>query len=96
MSELTRILSAIHQGDPHAAEQLLPLVYDELRRLAEHKLAQEGPGQTLEATAPIRPSTLMRNPLPASCPNFIRRCARNKRSRHARGPRSICCRRVSL
>jgi RNA polymerase sigma factor (TIGR02999 family) len=51
MSELTRILSALEQGDPHAAEQLLPLVYDELRRLAAQRLAQERPGQTLEATA---------------------------------------------
>jgi RNA polymerase sigma factor (TIGR02999 family) len=51
MSEVTRILSAIEQGDAHAAEQLLPLVYDELRRLAATKLAQEKPGQTLQATA---------------------------------------------
>jgi RNA polymerase sigma factor (TIGR02999 family) len=51
MSEVTRILSAIEQGDPHAAEQLLPLVYEELRKLAAQKLAQEKPGQTLEATA---------------------------------------------
>jgi RNA polymerase sigma factor (TIGR02999 family) len=51
MSDVTRILSAIEQGDPHAAEQLLPLVYDELRQLAAQKLAQEKPGQTLEATA---------------------------------------------
>src|SRR5262245_1730265 len=48
MSEVTRILSAIEQGDLHAAEQLLPLVYGELRRLAAEKLAQEKPGQTLE------------------------------------------------
>ena len=51
MSEVTRILSAIEQGDPHAAEQLFPLVYDELRQLAAQKLAHEKPGQTLEATA---------------------------------------------
>src|SRR5271157_2017316 len=51
MSEVTRILSAIEQGDPHAAEQLLPLVYDELRKLAARKLVQEKPGQTLQATA---------------------------------------------
>jgi RNA polymerase sigma factor (TIGR02999 family) len=51
MSEVTRILSAIEQGDAHAAEQLLPLVYDELRKLAAQKLAQETPGQTLQATA---------------------------------------------
>jgi RNA polymerase sigma factor (TIGR02999 family) len=49
--EVTRILSAIEQGDPHAAERLLPLVYDELRKLAAAKLAQEKPGQTLQATA---------------------------------------------
>jgi RNA polymerase sigma factor (TIGR02999 family) len=51
MNEVTRILSAIEQGDPQAAEQLLPLVYDTLRRLAAEKLAQEKPGQTLQATA---------------------------------------------
>jgi RNA polymerase sigma factor (TIGR02999 family) len=51
MSEVTRILSAIQEGDSHAAEQLLPLVYDELRKLASQRLAQEKPGQTLEATA---------------------------------------------
>jgi RNA polymerase sigma factor (TIGR02999 family) len=51
MTEVTRILSAIEQGQPHAAEQFLPLVYDELRKLAAQKLAQEKPGQTLEATA---------------------------------------------
>jgi RNA polymerase sigma factor (TIGR02999 family) len=51
MSEVTRILSAIEQGDPHAAEQLLPLVYQELRRLAAQWLAREAPGQTLQPTA---------------------------------------------
>jgi hypothetical protein len=51
MNEVTQILTAIEQGDPHAAEQLLPLVYDELRQLAAQKLAQETPGQTLQATA---------------------------------------------
>ncbi|HMF18117.1 MAG TPA: ECF-type sigma factor [Gemmataceae bacterium] len=51
MSEITRILSEIEQGDTHAADQLLPLVYNELRRLAAQKLAQEKPGQTLQATA---------------------------------------------
>jgi RNA polymerase sigma factor (TIGR02999 family) len=51
MSEVTQILSAIEGGDPHAAEQLLPLVYEQLRKLATQKLAQEKPGQTLEATA---------------------------------------------
>jgi RNA polymerase sigma factor (TIGR02999 family) len=51
MNDVTRVLSAIEGGDPHAAEQLLPLVYDELRKLAAQKLAQEKPGQTLQATA---------------------------------------------
>ena len=51
MTDVTRILSQIEAGDPAAAEQLLPLVYDELRRLAAIKLAQEKPGQTLQATA---------------------------------------------
>jgi len=51
MSDVTRILSAIEAGDLHASEQLLPLVYDELRKLAAQRLAQEKPGQTLQATA---------------------------------------------
>jgi RNA polymerase sigma factor (TIGR02999 family) len=51
MNEVTRVLSAIEQGDAHAAEQLLPLVYAELRQLAAQKLAHEKPGQTLQATA---------------------------------------------
>src|SRR4029077_29911 len=58
MNEVTRILSAIQQGDSQAAEQLLPLVYDELRRLAVQKLAQEKPGQTLEATALVHEAYL--------------------------------------
>jgi RNA polymerase sigma factor (TIGR02999 family) len=58
MSDITRILSAIEQGDPHAAEQLLPLVYDELRQLAAQKLAQEKPGQTLQATALVHDAYL--------------------------------------
>ena len=58
MTEVTRILSAIEQGDPQAAEQLLPLVYDELRKLAAQKLAQEKPGQTLQATALVHEAYL--------------------------------------
>jgi RNA polymerase sigma factor (TIGR02999 family) len=58
MSDVTRILSAIEQGDPHAAEQLLPLVYDELRQLAAQKLAHEKPGQTLDATALVHEAYL--------------------------------------
>jgi RNA polymerase sigma factor (TIGR02999 family) len=58
MSEVTRILFAIEQGDPSAAEHLLPLVYDELRRLAAQKLAQEAPGQTLQPTALVHEAYL--------------------------------------
>jgi len=58
MSEATRILNAIEAGDPHAAQQLLPLVYDELRRLAADKLARERPGQTLDATGLVHEAYL--------------------------------------
>ncbi len=58
MNEVTRVLSAMEGGDPHAAEQLLPLVYQELRQLAAQKLAQERPGQTLEATALVHEAYL--------------------------------------
>src|SRR5690349_8591954 len=58
MSDVTRILSQIESGDPSAAEQLLPLVYDELRKLAAAKLAQEKPGQTLQATALVHEAYL--------------------------------------
>jgi RNA polymerase sigma factor (TIGR02999 family) len=58
MSEVTRILSAIEQGDPHAAEQLLPLVYEELRKLAAQRLASEKPGHTLQATALVHEAYL--------------------------------------
>jgi RNA polymerase sigma factor (TIGR02999 family) len=58
MNEVTRILSAIGQGEPHAAKQLLPIVYDELRKLAAAKLAQEKPGQTLQATALVHEAYL--------------------------------------
>jgi RNA polymerase sigma factor (TIGR02999 family) len=58
MTEVTQILEQIQHGDPHAAEQLLPLVYDELRKLAAQKLAQEKPGQTLQATALVHEAYL--------------------------------------
>src|SRR3989442_14049822 len=58
MGDVTRILSAIDQGDPQASEQLLPLVYDELRRLAAQKMARETPGQTLQATALVHEAYL--------------------------------------
>ncbi len=58
MTEVTQILSLIEQGDPNAAEQLLPLVYDELRKMAAAKLANERPGQTLQATALVHEAYL--------------------------------------
>jgi RNA polymerase sigma factor (TIGR02999 family) len=58
MTEVTHILCAIEQGDPHAAEQLLPLAYDELRKLAAQKVAQEKPGQTLQATTLVHEAYL--------------------------------------
>jgi RNA polymerase sigma factor (TIGR02999 family) len=58
MSEVTRMLNAIEQGEPQAAEQLLPLVYDELRRLAAQRMAHETPGQTLQATALVHEAYL--------------------------------------
>src|SRR5947199_1152917 len=58
MSDVTHILSAIEQGDPHAAEGLLPLVYDELRKRAAQRLAGEKPGQTLQATALVHEAYL--------------------------------------
>jgi RNA polymerase sigma factor (TIGR02999 family) len=58
MSEVTRILSAIERGDPHAAGELLPLVYEELRKLAAQKMARERPGQTLQATALVHEAYL--------------------------------------
>ncbi len=71
MNEVTAILSAIEQGDPQVAEQLLPLVYQELRALAARKLAQEKPGQTLQATARNWPSCVCspacRSKRPARC-----------------------------
>jgi len=68
MSDVSRILSAIEQGDPGAAEQLLPLVYDELRKLAAQRLAHEKPGQTLDATSLVHEAylRLVANPGPAS------------------------------
>jgi len=58
MSDVTRLLSAIDQGDPQASERLLPLVYDELRKLAAEKIAREKPGQTLQATALVHEAYL--------------------------------------
>jgi hypothetical protein len=73
MNEVTRILSGIEAGDPHAAEQLLPLVYDELRKLAAQKLAQEKPGQTLQATALVHEAYLRKSLRCGGTPNLSTR-----------------------
>ena len=80
MSDVTRILSAIEEGDPQAASKLLPLVYDELRRLAAQQLAREKPGQTLEATALVHEAYVR---LVASGPGRRRLC-RPQCQRHRR------------
>jgi RNA polymerase sigma factor (TIGR02999 family) len=58
MDHVTQLLNAVEQGDPHAASQLLPVIYDELRRLAAHRLAHEAPGQTLQPTALVHEAYL--------------------------------------
>jgi hypothetical protein len=58
MNDVTQLLSALGQGDPHAASRLLPLVYDELRKLAAQRMAQEQPGQTLQPTALVHEAYL--------------------------------------
>jgi RNA polymerase sigma factor (TIGR02999 family) len=68
MSDVTRLLSAIEHGDPQAADQLLPIVYDELRRLAAQRLAQEQPGHTLQATALVHEAYLRLLAHPAGDP----------------------------
>ena len=101
MSEVTRILSAIEQGEPHAADRLLPLVYGELRRLAAQKLSREKPGHTLQATALVHeaylrlfageepPSFKNRGPFFATVAAAMRRVlvdnARRKRTRKRGG-----------
>src|SRR5215471_5065873 len=103
MKDVTRILSAIEQGDPRASDELLPSVYDELRRLAARKMAQEAPGQTLDATALVHEAYLRlvdAEPLPrwnsrghffAAAAEAMRRIlverARHKRSLKAGGGR---------
>jgi RNA polymerase sigma factor (TIGR02999 family) len=106
MSEVTRILSAIEQGDPRAAGQLLPLVYDQLRQLAAAKLAHEQPGQTLQPTALVHEAYLRlvdvdqaqhwssRGHFFAACAEAMRRIlvenARRKRSQRQGGTYSRC------
>jgi len=108
MSEVTHILSAIEQGDPSAAEQLLPLVYDELRRLAAQKLAQEKPGQTLQATALVHEAYLRlvdvkeaqqwnsRGHFFAACAEAMRRLLVDNARRKGRRKRGGAWRRVNL
>jgi len=67
MSDVTHILAAIDQGDPHAAAQLLPLVYEQLRQLAAVQMAREKPGQTLDATALVHEAYLRLVRLPRRC-----------------------------
>ena len=101
MNDVTRVLSAIDRGDPQAAERLLPLVYDELRKLAAQRLAQEKPGQTLQATALVHEAYLrwsipsesrtgtaggiLRLPLPRPCVASSWENARRKRAVKRRG-----------
>jgi RNA polymerase sigma factor (TIGR02999 family) len=108
MSEVTQILSAIEQGDPHAAEQLLPLVYDALRRLAAEKLAQEQPGHTLQATALVHEAYLRlvdvdraqhwnsRGHFFAAAAEAMRRILLNRARDKGRQKRGGRCRRVHL
>jgi RNA polymerase sigma factor (TIGR02999 family) len=75
MSDVTHILAALDRGDPHAADELLPLVYDELRRLAAAQMGREKPGQTLDATALVHEAylRLMGNPKADDFPHFAGR-----------------------
>jgi RNA polymerase sigma factor (TIGR02999 family) len=108
MSDVTHILSAIEQGDPQAASQLLPLVYDELRKLAAAKLAQERPGQTLDATALVHEAYLRlvdtkqaqhwnsRGHFFAACAESMRRIMVENARRKKRIKHGGACRRVDL
>jgi RNA polymerase sigma factor (TIGR02999 family) len=108
MNDVTRVLSAIEQGDPQAAEQLLPLVYDELRKLAAQRLAQENPGQTLQATALVHEAYLRlvdaeraqhfssRGHFFAACAEAMRRILVENARRKKRIKHGGACRRVDL
>jgi RNA polymerase sigma factor (TIGR02999 family) len=108
MSDVTRILSAIEQGDPHAAELLLPLVYDELRILAAQKLSLEKPGQTLQATALVHEAYLRlvdvqktqrwdsRGHFFAAAAEAMRRILLNRARDRRRLKRGGDCRRIDL
>jgi RNA polymerase sigma factor (TIGR02999 family) len=98
MTDVTRILSAIEQGDPQASEQLLPLVYEELRRLAAQKMAQESPGQTLQATALVHEAYLrlvgaeQAQPWDSRAHFFAAAAEAMRRNRHAQHARADCWR----
>jgi RNA polymerase sigma factor (TIGR02999 family) len=108
MSEVTQILSAIEQGDPQAAGQLLPLVYNELRRLAAERMAQEKPGETLQATALVHEAYLRlvdveraqhwnsRGHFFAAAAEAMRRILINRARDKGRQKRGGRCRRVHL
>jgi RNA polymerase sigma factor (TIGR02999 family) len=108
MNDVTRILSAIEQGDPHAAEQLMPLVYDELRKLASQRLAQEKPGHTLQATALVHEAYIRlvdvdkarpwdsRGHFFAAAAEAMRRILVESARRHAAHKRGGGCDRVAL
>jgi RNA polymerase sigma factor (TIGR02999 family) len=108
MGDVTRILAGIEQGDPTAAERLLPLVYEELRRLAAHRLAQETPGQTLQATALVHEAYLRlvdveqaqqwnsRGHFFAAAAEAMRRLLVEKARRKKRARHGGGCRRVDL
>jgi RNA polymerase sigma factor (TIGR02999 family) len=100
MNDVTRILTAIEKGDANAAEQLLPLVYDELRKLAAAKLAQEKPGQTLQPTAPVHEAYLRlvgdqrfdnRGHFFAAAAEAMRRIASGHRRARRVVPRAVDC-----
>jgi RNA polymerase sigma factor (TIGR02999 family) len=108
MNDVTHILSAIEQGDPKAAEQLLPLVYDELRKLAAQRLLEEKPGQTLQATALVHEAYLRlvgvrieqrwdsRGHFFAAAAEAMRRILLNRARDKKRVKRGGACRRVDL
>src|SRR5262249_7308803 len=108
MNEVTRILGAIEGGDPHAADRLLPLVYDELRRLAAQKLAHEKPGQTLQPTALVHEAYLRlveaekarcgnsRGHFSAAAAEAMRRILVERARRHRSLRRGGACRRCEL
>ena len=89
MADVTQILNAIERGNPQAAEELLPLVYEELRRLAAHKMSQEPPGQTLQATALVHEAYIRLVEVKDQSWNSRLLTSRVKWIRHSRNSRSL-------